>query len=217
MTSQTDKNDYKRCINCEHIGKTCSGANFLNMEMSAISEWCRLRKEYLHTTDIKWTNAYIADQAQISKVSVDRLLSGSADDIKLSTAARIMDVLKCGTASAYTCDTFPISDDVSARLKRAEELETELEHLRRSTDYLKEQISFKDDQLVTKDQQLSERYEFIKRKDRTILALGIFLFITVAIIITALIVDRLNRNIGFFWTASYDVSNQAEQWLHLIL
>lgn len=217
MIPSADKNDYKRCINCEHIGHTCSGPNFLAMDMPSISEWCRLRKEYLHTTDTKWTNAYIADQAQISKVSVDRLLSGNADDIRLSTAARILDVLKCGITSTYTCETFPIPDEVQEQLKRAEELESELEHLRTSVDYLKEQISFKDNQLVTKDQRLSERYNFIKRKDRTILALGIFLFITVAIIITALIVDRLNRNIGFFWTAAFDFTNKAERWLHLIL
>ena len=98
-----EEKPYNMCVNCAHIGKNCDGPNFLAMEMPRLCEWCRLRKDYLHNLDSKWTNAYIAEQSGISKVSVDRFLSGNVDDLKISTISRILKVLVNGSWGQYPC------------------------------------------------------------------------------------------------------------------
>lgn len=216
---------YNVCVTCERLGKHCDGPNFLAMELSRLSEWCRLRKDYLHKIDPKWTNAYIAEQATMSKVSVDRFISGNVDDIKMSTIARILKVLVNGTWGQYPCD-MPGNDvteyvDNPDLLERLHKAEKECDHLRsmlnsmtadhkaelsaahlqdeHRIDYLKEQIKFKEDQMKAKDKLLEENYEFIRRKNRIIRNLTVALTIAVSIIILALVIDRLDSDIGFFW------------------
>lgn len=69
-----------------------------------------------------------------------------------------------------------------------------------------EQLKVKDQQLKVKDQQiqdrgklLDERRDFIYRKDRTIALLGILLAIFAFLFFAALVVDKMNPNMGFFW------------------
>ena len=69
------ENPYLKCITYEFLGKSCDGPNFLAMTTDQFCEWCKLRKEYLG-----WTNSKIADLAEISKISVDRVISGNAKD-----------------------------------------------------------------------------------------------------------------------------------------
>lgn len=112
-----EEKPYNQCLNCRYIGKHCDGPNFLAMSMPRICEWCRLRKEYLHAQNPKWTNAYVAELAQISKISVDRFLSGAVDDIKLSTIAKIVRVLvtkaevTVGSWGKYPCAMAALSDE----------------------------------------------------------------------------------------------------------
>ena len=237
-----EEKPYNVCVNCERLGKHCDGPNFLAMELPRISEWCRLRKNYLHNIDPKWTNAYIAEQAAMSKVSVDRFLSGNVDDLKMSTIARILKVLVNGTWGQYPCDMpgnekeYVDNPDLLERLNKAE---TECEQLRSTLnsmtaehktelaaahlqeehriDYLKEQIKFKEDQMIQKDKLLQERYDFLKRKDRIIRNLVIALSIAVSIIILALVIDKLNSDIGFFWIdrVSAVLDGSAETTSHI--
>lgn len=88
-----EENPYNQCIYCIDIGKLCDGPDFLALSIRGMSAWCRLRKDYLHALDSKWTNAYVAELAHVAKISVDRFLAGKIEDIKLSTIARIIQVL----------------------------------------------------------------------------------------------------------------------------
>ena len=199
-----EEKPYNSCIDCIHIGRNCDGPNFLAMEMTRLSEWCRLRKEYLHRSDPKWTNAYIAEQAGLSKVSVDRFLSGNADDLKISTTARILKVLVNGTWGQYPCSLADVADqsseDLSAECARLKsELESAKSESQQKIAFLREQIEFKEKQMVAKDKILQDNYDFIKRKNSIIGTLSLFLGITVFIIIAALVIDRLNPDMGFFW------------------
>ena len=65
--------------------------------------------------------------------------------------------------------------------------------------FLKEQIKFKEEQMCVKDKLLDERRDFIYRKDRIITVLCILLALCLLLIIGALIADRINPEIGFFW------------------
>lgn len=203
---------YNRCVDCTHIGKRCDGPNFLAMDIHYFCEWSRARKDYLHSQDTKWTNAYVADAANVSKKTVDRLFAGALDDLKLSTAAQIIQVLVDGTWGEYPCAMDSLNEDGSA--ERCEQLQAALDNAkaahdaelakvrafeRSRIDYLKEQVKFKEEQLLAKDKLLGERYGFMRRKDKTIATLAVFLTLAVLIIITALVIDKLNSDIGFFW------------------
>ena len=222
-----EEKPYNLCVNCSHIGKLCDGPNFLAMDMPRLSEWCRLRKDYLHNQNPKWTNAHIAEQSDVSKVSVDRFLSGNIDDIKISTIARILKVLVNGTWGQYPCAMAAITEQNATNaenpklVKRAEETAAECQRLRamlnslnaehktdlaevraddqRKIDYLKDQIKFKDSQLTVKDDLLAQRYDFLKQRNRVILVLALLLGLSVLVIIAALVIDATDPTRGFFW------------------
>ena len=217
-----EEKPYNLCLNCAHIGKRCDGPNFLAMDTERWCEWCRLRKEYLG-----WTNARIADGAGVSKISVDRVMSGNVKDLRISTMQSITRVLVNGTWGQYPCAMAGVSEpeviyvdnpslvekvnEANLECKRlqaaldklSEDRKTDVatahaeEHLR--IDYLKEQIKFKEEQMRIKDKLLEERYDFLKRKDRIILCLSLLLALALLLIIAALVVDRLDPGKGFFW------------------
>jgi len=198
-----EEKPYNRCITCDHIGLNCDGPNFLAMDIPRLSEWCRLRKEYLHRQDPKWTNAFIAEQAKMSKVSVDRFLSGNAEDIKTSTVTAILKVLVDGSWGQYPCAWASSGKDdphECDRLKeKLEEKREKIVHLEKEIEHLEEQLKVKDQQIASCSKLIETRGKFMKRKDVAIATLSFLLFICVAVIITALIIDRLNIDIGFFW------------------
>lgn len=223
-----EEKPYNACLNCAHIGKKCDGPNFLAMSIERWCEWCRLRKEYLG-----WTNAHVADLAEISKVSVDRAMSGNVKDLRISTMQAITRALVNGTWGQYPCAMAEMNDaqtvyvDNPVLVERAEHADHECKRLQETLDsiraddqrkieFLKEQVKFKEEQMKEKDKLLAERYQFLKRKDKVILTLSILLSICVLLIITALIVDRMNSGIGFFWLESMlhpnSITNIIQQW-----
>lgn len=219
-----EEKPYNVCLNCVHIGKNCDGPNFLAMTTERWCDWCRLRKEYLG-----WTNAHVAELAQISKISVDRIMSGNVKDLRNTTMQAVTKALVNGSWGQYPCamaalsEKEPVYVDNPALVEKAEnaiaqrdqlraaldrmtaEHKADMETLRasdqRKVDFLKDQIAVKDRQMDAKDQLLAERHAFIRRKDRVIVWLAVLLGLSLAVILTALIVDYLNHNIGFFWVS----------------
>lgn len=66
------------------------------------------------------------------------------------------------------------------------------------------QVEFKEAQMLAKDKLLEDRYSFLKLKDRYISILSILLFVALGVIITALVIDRLNPYYGFFWRSAFE-------------
>ena len=213
-----EEKPYNVCVTCNRLGVHCDGPNFFAMEMQRLSEWCRIRKDYLHRLDPKWTNAYIADQAGVSKVSVDRFIAGTIEDIKMSTIARILRVLVNGTWGKYPCAMSDAEKEIvftenPALVERAEKAEKECDRLQGAlssakekvvyledrVEYLKGQISFKETQMKEKDAVIHDNYDFFRRKNRIIAFLSTALSFALAVIVCALLVDKYNPNIGFFW------------------
>lgn len=190
---------YSRCIDCEHIGKKCGGPDFIVMETTKLSEWCRLRKDFLHKSDSKWTNTYVAQQSDVSLATVSRFFAGDIDDIKLSTAARILRVLVNGTWGQYPCLMVGNDDADPALESERRRLDELLTVERAKTDYLKEQVAFKEKQMIEKDKVIAERGDFAVKQRRDIVVLSALLGVCALAIISALVVDLLNPNIGFFW------------------
>lgn len=152
---------YNRCINCIHIGEMCDGPNFLAMELDRWCEWCRLRKEYLG-----WTNAHVAELADVSKVSVDRIMRVDAKDLRISTMQSVTKALINGTWGKYPCVLVATgSIDATECSKLREEIskikaehKAELDELRaehaKEISFLMRQVQFKEEQMIAKDKLL---------------------------------------------------------------
>lgn len=218
MKSYEEK-PYNMCLNCAHIGKNCDGPNFLAMSVERWCEWCRLRKEYLG-----WTNAQVAEKGEISKASVDRVMSGIVKDLRISTMQAVTKALVNGSWGQYPCATAELTEqktvyvDNPELVKECQTLKAMLNSMtaehkqdivaahsddQRKIDFLKEQIHFKEEQMKAKDRLIEERYDFLKRKDKVILILSIILAVFVLLVIGALIIDKVNPEIGFFWLRSW--------------
>lgn len=190
-----EEKPYNRCIDCRYIGKHCDGPDFLAMEIPRLCEWARLRKAYLTSQDKKWTNNYIAEQADISRATADRFFAGDIDDLKFTTASRILKVLVNGTWGQYPCAMVAGNDSDNDCDHFKELLAAE----RQKTDYLKKQVEFKEKQMLAKDELLADLKNFLRLKDKTIQILSVLLGLCVVIIIGLLIVDLINPSVGYFW------------------
>lgn len=155
-----EEKPYNRCIACVHMGQLCDGPNFLAMEIERWCEWCRLRKEYLG-----WKSAYIAEIANVAKISVDRIMTVDVKDVRISTMQAVTKALVNGSWGKYPCvlaasESLQTSTTECAKLQaEIEKLKTEhkaeLEKLRldhdRNIAFLREQVKFRDEQITAKD------------------------------------------------------------------
>lgn len=183
---------YNRCIDCEYIGQKCDGPDFLAMDIRRLCEWSRLRKDYLHRRDAKWTNAHIAERADMSLTTVNRFFAGDIEDLKFSTAARIIKVLVDGTWGQYPCTMAAGENSTEAIEAECERLREALKEEKSRTAYLMAQERFKD-KLIT------ERDELAGKQRKDIHALAALLCVCVLVIVSALVVDLLVPNVGYFW------------------
>lgn len=191
---------YNQCIDCPDIGVSCDGPNFLAMSPERRAEWSRIRKEYLHRQDPKWTNTYIAEKAGVSKVTVDRFMAGTGGDLRISTIETILQVLVNGSWGQYPCAN-PIAnrspEDQSREVLRLQaiiedlrrehqvNLSTEVDNHRRQVDFLKSRIERLDGQ--------------ISRKDKFLTAFSVGFFLAVSVIIISIIADYMMPAVGFIW------------------
>lgn len=192
-----DTKPYDKCIVCDHLGVCCDGPNFLAMTIERWCEWCRLRKEYLGLTNEK-----IAEEANVSKITVTRIMSLSGvGDVHLSTMQAVTRVLVGGTWGQYPCplDTVSLPSDcalLKAELDRSNE---RYQSACASIDHLKAQVAFNEKQIDNKDRQLEEKDAVIKSSRSVSAFLGVMLEFSIFVILAALVIDRQNVHIGYFW------------------
>lgn len=159
-----EEKPYNMCINCIHIGKRCDGPNFLAMEIERWCDWCKLRKEYLG-----WTNSYIAEEADVSKISVDRIMTANVKDLRISTMQAVTKMLVNGSWGQYPCAMAAIGTDTSEAAAQCANLKEEMSKLKaahkeeiaairadheQKINFWKEQMKFLESQMLAKDKLL---------------------------------------------------------------
>ena len=205
-----EEKPYNRCIDCIHIGVNCDGPDFLAMEIPRLCEWSRLRKDYLHRKDPKWTNAYISEKSGVSETTVGRFFAGKLADLNFSTASNIIRVLVNGTWGQYPCAMAAAAEehaDNPAIVEQCKKLQDALE--KQATEHKAEiaairaeeqsRVDYLKAENAKKDKIIEDRGGFIRHRDKVIVCLSLLLAASVCIILGALIVDGLSPNIGFFW------------------
>lgn len=199
-----EEKKYNYCIRCEHIGTRCDGPNVISMDLARFCEWCRLRKEELGWSIDKLTEVSGVGRATVAKIMSGKITGLNGETISAITCALVYGYNPNGNGwGKYPCAMMALEYEQAQNSKEpcqdcARHMEQHKSD-REKIEFLKRQIEFKESQMVAKDKQLEDRAWFIKRKDRMIVVLAILLGISVFLIIAALIVDRLDPSVGFFW------------------
>lgn len=168
-----EEKPYNICISCPKIGQTCDGPNFLAMSVERWCEWCRLRRDHL-----KWKNQLVADKASVSKVSVDRIMSGDSKDLRITTMQAVTKALVNGVWGHSPCVLVTETEkeiyvDNPVIVAQCQHLQNSLDNL--SAEYKAEvvairaeaqkKIDFLMDQVAIKDRHIDLLHSLIKNKE----------------------------------------------------
>lgn len=171
---------YEKCFSCSKLGVSCPGPRFLTLKAHEALEWCKLRK-----SQIEWSNAKLADTSQIPKGTIDRLWANDHVDFKYDTICPIITALVDVDCIGRPCEGSH-DEALSAQVERLEKENNALkEEMQTRVDYMKEQLRL--------EQKTS------KGRQKAVIILGTCLGFTLALIIIALIIDKIDPDIGFFW------------------
>ena len=170
-----EEKPYNICISCPKIGQTCDGPNFLAMTVERWCEWCRLRRDHL-----KWKNQTIAEKASVSKVSVDRIMSGDVKDLRITTMQAVTRALVNGVWGHSPCVLVTETEkeiyvDNPVIVAQCKHLQNTLDAL--SVDYKNElafvreeaqkKIDFLREQVAIKDKHIEVLHSIIQNKERS--------------------------------------------------
>lgn len=158
------------CISCPHIGQTCDGPNFLAMSVERWCEWCHLRRDHL-----KWKNQTVADKAGVSKISIDRIMSGDVKDLRITTMQAVTKALVNGPWGKSPCVLVAetekeFSVDNPVIMAQCQQIQTTLntmsDECKKELAYIREEsqlkIEFLRNQIAIKDKHIELLYSIIK-------------------------------------------------------
>lgn len=180
---------FEKCLYCDHSGKDCI-QYVMSLQLHDIITWCKERKD-----KIGITNAKISELTGIPKGTIDRMFSESEKltDFRFSTVQPVVMALTGTVGGDADCESHTVDIETQRRIERLEHdnarLTQHMEEMKANhqteTDFLKQQLEH--------EQATSES------RKKAFYIVAIALGFTLSVIILALIVDRLNPDMGFFW------------------
>ena len=203
---------YQECITCPKIGISCDGPNFIAMSAPELLAWCKARKAQLHLS-----NAALADMSGMPKGTIDRLFAGEHMDFRYETVRPLVKALVGGKEwSGNPCDN-PSDSEWAELLEKIRHLESELIHRDEKIADLQATNSSMQTLITNTNTRTTVDKDFLrgemKRKNKTIVILSTFLGLCLLLIIGALVIDRINPEIGFFWLRSW-LGGSGSEYLH---
>lgn len=192
---------YSECLSCPKLGSACDGPNFLAMSSAQLLAWCKERKHNLHMT-----NAKLGESSNTPKGTIDRLFAGTETGFQFDTIGPIVKALVgCAKWSNNPCAHPYGQNDEEINEKIAQATET-IRELKRENHRLAHELALERQHradMEKAEKQTTETLQFmrdqLKGRRAAIIALAIAFGLCFALIIFALIVDRLNGDMGFFW------------------
>ena len=98
MRTDVTQKPYNRCLSCPHRQTRCDGPRTSAMPLE---RWCEFMRDMKELNGL--TNAYIAESAEVSIKTIERLMAQRCDqDIMRETARRIEDAI-IGSSNQYPC------------------------------------------------------------------------------------------------------------------
>ncbi len=199
---------YEKCLTCKQLGETCDGPNLMAMETAELGLWCNeLRKKKPGMTYDR-----IAADTGVSKSAVHSFLNGTHADYRRETFRPIVKYITGGKWDDNPCGNIT-NTEKAAYEEKIQHLKDEIQwrddtiqHLTKNNESMETLVANSNARhTADKDflrKQLEDRYYFLKRKDKVIVMLSVMLALCVTAIIAALIIDRMNGGVGFFWLES---------------
>lgn len=201
---------YDICFECPFRGKTCDGPNEQAMEMPRRIEWFnRLAKER------GLSRSEAAEEAGLPLATVNSIMAGRTLDPRHSTMQALSKVYSGGCWGQYPCHLAALllngelleADFTFEDAKKIDELTQEVAKLRareesaiahveadsqRKVEYLKDLVAKQEKKIESQEQELK------KERGRLMKMISVAAILSL-IIIVALVIDKLNPNMGFFW------------------
>ena len=137
MKTRTDPSTkpYYRCLSCAKFRSACGGIPTRDIDLQNWCEYMRDVKEIAHLT-----NAFIAEKADVSIKTIERIMAINCDtDIRRATARRIEQVV-IGPVTKYFCD---MDYDSSAATDRINQLLAEVVNLKEENAYWRRENDLK--------------------------------------------------------------------------
>lgn len=148
---------YFRCLSCPRFRKGCGGIPTREMDLQGWCEYMRDVKDIAHLT-----NAYIAEKAEVSVKTIERIMAINIEQDIMRATARRIELVVIGPAGRHICeldyDVTTAKDTVSQLMAENEALKlrlSQLDELHRADvraireEYL-EQINFLKDELKSR-------------------------------------------------------------------
>lgn len=194
----------KNCKECTHAGRDCI-PYLMTVSQAETFAWCKIRKELLHMS-----NEEIADRTSVPKSTIDRIFSPKDTDCRFSTMQPILCALSGCTAEELDCEAAFLtpSEALLEQVKAKDEIIRHLEEeTKRQNEHIKAMETAAQADIERAKKEEAESIAYMKKKEkshlRLIYTLAVALSITILTILAALIIDRLNPDIGFFWLRSW--------------
>ena len=110
---------YFRCLSCPKFRKACGGMPTRGMDLQ---NWCEYMRDVKETARL--TNAYIAQEAEVSIKTIERIMAINIDQDIMRATARRIELVVVGAVSKHICE-LDYNDGTAAELisKLLEEIE----------------------------------------------------------------------------------------------
>lgn len=206
---------YEKCLECKKLGNPCDGPNFMAMPTEDLILWCNARKKQLPGL----TYDRIVEKTGLSKGTISGFFTGTHADYRIETIRPILKLLIGGEWEDSPCGD-PTAEERHQYEEKLRQLEADIawredkiQHLQKNNESLQTLITNTN---IRNTQDKDFLRSQIKSKNKAIVVLSVSLAICLLVIITALIIDRTNSGIGFFWLESlfkpHGVTEIIQQW-----
>ena len=115
---------YFRCLSCERFRRVCGGIPTRAMDLKDWCEYMRDVKDIAHLT-----NAYIAQEADVSVKTIERIMAINYDQDIMRATARRIELVVVGAVGRHICEL-----DGNAAKERIDRLLMENEYLRKENE-----------------------------------------------------------------------------------
>lgn len=206
---------YEKCLECKKLGNPCDGPNIIAMNRDDLISWCNARRKQVPGL----TYDRIAELTGLSKGTVSGFFGGLHADYRIDTIRPIVKLLVGGKWDDIPCIDLTVSEK-AAYEDKIRQLEESIAWRDDKIQHLTQQVESMTTLITNTNKRNKEQTDFLQHaignKNRTILTLAILLALCLGVIIAALIVDRLNGDVGFFWLDGllhpHGINEIIQQW-----